>query len=174
MPVPDEILRNSISYERVWRGDLPVRGRDGSSKLRTFHAYVEVMEQGAHDPTIRSVFQSRGGAPRPMHEGRVKPKNDNAAVPFAYYSALGRQAAEIASNWMTEQWAAQKTVEDAERRTVITKQYADRTPALTSAAKNISVQKLRQDNGFSFEITMWYQVSEIYLAFHCYFNNRLG
>lgn len=185
MPVPDEILKNRFTYEPVWSGALRVTGRNGSFKMRTFYSYVEVMEQGAHDTTIRSVWLSRGGKERPMHEGLVEPANTDTRLPFEYYRPLGRQAAEITSNWMTERWAAQK-VEEAEQKVKEAakkaeaqkrhRKYVDETtfaPALTSEATKISVQKKRQDNRFSFEITMWYQVSEIYLAFHCYKNNRL-
>ena len=35
-------------------------------------------------------------------------------------------------------------------------------------AHQLTVQGVRQPNGFHYEITMWYDVGDVYVAFHCY------
>jgi len=83
MPVPNDIQNNPLAYAQVWTGNRNVTGRGtpqapGVVKARRFVTYIEVLEQGAHDPEIRTLAIQRGMTPRPMHRGRVSPLNTTA------------------------------------------------------------------------------------------------
>ncbi len=160
---------NQPAYAHVWTGNLQVQGKRtiaigappiaGRMKQKRFITYIEVLEQGAHDPAIRSLVHPRGlGNPRPMHEGRVNPRNNNAD-PLTYYAVHGPQAARLASEEMTRKWTAN---------------VGNNTVFVRGAAHVLAQQGVRQPNGFCYETTMWYDVGDIYVAFHCYDPNFRG
>lgn len=168
MPIP--AVLNGQAYAHVWTGRLDVEGKrtlvrgmppvNGRMKEKRFITYIEVLEQGAHDPTIRSLVQrNRLGNPRPMHRGRVNPVNANAGNPLAYYAAHGPVAAHMAADEMTRRWTT-----NADNTTVF----------VQGAAHTLVQQSVQQANGFCYETTMWYDVNDIYVAFHCYDPNFRG
>jgi hypothetical protein len=152
------------AYAHVWTGNVNVAGRPtvvpgaapvpGKVKAKSFVTYIEVLEQGAHDPAIRAIAVQRGMQPRPMHAGRVRPLNVNPN-PLAYYAAHGPVAAGIVSAYMTRTWTANPNVQEVFVR---------------NRAVQLAVQAQRQANGYSYEVTMWYDVAVVYVAFHCYYN----
>ncbi|NDC79435.1 MAG: hypothetical protein EBZ67_16435 [Chitinophagia bacterium] len=167
MPEPVEL--NRPAYAHVWTGNLQVEGKRtiaigaapvaGRMKQKRFITYIEVLEQGAHDPAIRALVQSRRlGNPRPMHRGRVNPNNTNAD-PLAYYAVHGQEAARLASEEMTRRWTAN---------------VGNNTVFVRGAAHVLAQQAVRQPNGFCYETTMWYDVDDVYVAFHCYDPNYRG
>src|SRR3954467_9048007 len=98
MPVPNDIQNNPLAYAQVWTGNRNVTGRGtpqapGVVKARRFVTYIEVLEQGAHDPEIRTLAIQRGMTPRPMHRGRVSPLN-TTATQLTYYAPHGQEAAD--------------------------------------------------------------------------------
>ena len=159
MPVPNAIAHSPLSYALVWTGPVNVQVRPTPGvlpvpvKARTFHTYIEVLEQGAHDPEIRSLAIARGMQPRPMHRGRVAPLNTGANA-LTYYQTHGQVVAGLVATYMTQRWTNNPN------------------PAVTVFQPNTaylpSVQAVIQPNGFSYEITMWYDTADIYAAFHCY------
>ncbi len=157
--MPEPLILSGDAYARVWQGDLTVEGKRsgtpaaGRMKQRRFRAYVEVLEQGAHDPAMRALVQQRRlGNPRPMHRGLVRPAN-TGADPLAYYPAHGQEAARLAAEEMTRRW---------------TLNTGNNTVFVRGAAHVLAQQSVIQPNGFCYETTMWYDVDWIYVAFHCY------
>jgi len=161
------VVLGQASYAHVWTGNLQVEGKRtvaqgvptvaGRMKQKQFITYLEVREQGAHDPRIRSlrleILRKHGGqSARPMHLGRVYPAN-NGANPLTYYAAHGPEAARLASEEMTRVWTAN---------------VGNNTVFVQGAARQLVGQGVRQANGFCYETTMWYDVGDVYVAFHCY------
>ncbi len=161
MPIPNQIQNSPHAYAHVWTGPLlvgaPVGPQgalvQGANKTRQFITYIEVLEQGAHDPAIRTLVQQRNMIPRPMHRGRVAPLN-NLANPLAYYATHGQESARIVSRYMAQRWSANPNKNNA----VFT----------VNVAHPLAVQGQIQPNGFSYDITMYYDVATIYVVFHCY------
>ncbi|MBX9661953.1 hypothetical protein [Novosphingobium sp.] len=140
MPVP--AVLQGASYAHVWTGQLDVTGKSVGGqapvKERNFITYIEVREQGAHDPEIRSLWQEiirqnpGSPAPRPMHEGRVNPRNA-PATRLTYYQTHGQMAASMASQELTRKWDQNRT-----NNTVFTRGMAHqltqlRTPGIKGA-----------------------------------------
>jgi hypothetical protein len=170
MPTPTVLT--SKSYAHVWTGNLQVEGKRtvvtgqptiaGRIKQKRFITYIEVLEQGAHDPKIRSLVHPRQlGNPRPMHEGRVKPNNTGTdeTTSLAYYAAHGPVAARMAAEELTRRWTANTT---------------NNTVFVRGAAHTLAQQAVVQPNGFCYETTLWYDVNDVYVAFHCYDPNFRG
>jgi hypothetical protein len=164
MPVPIAISGNPLAYAQVSSDLVNVEGRrtiqpgrapiPGVIKQRRFTNYIEVLEQGAHDPAIRTLAIQRGIDPRPMHRGRVNPLN-GGQDPLTYYAPHGLIVAGLVSRFMTKKWTD------------------NANPAATvfvpNAAQTLLTQGIIQPNGYSYEITMWYDTTDIYTAFHCYY-----
>ena len=161
MPAPAAL--STLAYVHVWTGNLNVTGKatnvngviaPGPVKNRRFLTYIEVSEQGAHDPAMRSLAQSRHIAVRPMHEGRVNPNNaGTAATAAAYYAGHGQVAAGLVGVEMTRRWTANN---------------ANNSVFVQGQAWTLAIQADVQPNGHCYEVTMWYDVADIYVAFHCY------
>ena len=154
---------STLSYVHVWTGNLNVAGKPiiaggvatpGRISNKRFITYVEVSEQGAHDPVMRSLAQARRLAVRPMHRGRVNPNNPgDALTAAAYYAPHGQMAASLVGAEMTRRWTANN---------------ANNTVFVQGQAWTLAIQAVRQNNGHCYEVTMWYDVHDIYVAFHCY------
>src|SRR5260370_21746210 len=151
MPIPNAIAQNPNAYAHVWTGpgNVQVRPTPGvlpvPVKARQFHTYIEVLEQGAHDPAIRTLAVQRGMQPRPMHVGRVAPLNVGANV-LTYYQPHGQVSAGIVATYMTQRWTNNPN------------------PALTIFQPNTAympaVQGVSQPNGYSHQITMRYDIRD--------------
>ena len=151
------------AYLHVWTGNLNVSGKStnaggvitpGRITDKQFFTYVEVSEQGAHDPVMRSLAQSRGLTVRPMHRGRVNPNNaGNAATAGVYYAPHGQMAASLAGAEMIRRWTNNTT---------------NSTVFVQGQPWTLVIQAVVQNNGHCYEVTMWYDVGDIYVAFHCY------
>ncbi len=156
MPIPD--FRNSVAFAHVWTGNLDVTGKtpigavSGPIRSRRFITYVEVVEQGAHDAIMRNLTRQRAMEPRHMHLGRVNP-NNTVQNGLNYYVEHGQMAARLVGIEMTAKW---------EKNNQNNRVFA------RGEKHQLGVQKTQQDNGHCYEITMWYDVSDIYVAFHCY------
>lgn len=161
MPVPTALTTQS--YIHVWTGNLNVAGKPinaggvitpGKIKNKQFITYVEISEQGAHDPAMRSLAQKRGLAVRPMHRGRVNPNNGgNADTAHAYYPTHGQMAASLVGAEMTTRWTNNTT---------------NNKVFVRGQASTLTIQGIVQNNGHCYEVTMWYDVNDVYVAFHCY------
>jgi len=161
MPAPAAL--STQSYVHVWTGNLNVSGKPtnaggmitpGRISNKRFLTYVEVSEQGAHDPVMRSLAQARGLAVRPMHRGQVNPNNvGNATTAHIYYAPHGQMAASLVGAEMTRRWTNNTT---------------NNTVFIQGQPWTLAIQAIVQNNGHCYEITMCYDVSDIYVAFHCY------
>jgi hypothetical protein len=120
-----------------------------------FHAYVENYEQSAHDSAMAGYVRRLGGASRSPHRAQVQPANTMAA-PLTYYATHGQVASGLAAAELQRGWAA--AAAGGGNATVFT----------VGQARTLTVQGVRQPNGFHYEVTMWYDVGDIYVAFHCY------
>jgi len=97
-----------------------------------------------------------------MHRGRVSPLN-TTATQLTYYAPHGQEAADIVSQFMTATWMMNPNPNN----TV----FAPNTPRVVGG------QAIIRNNGYSYEITMWYDVGNVpleppvsvYVAFHCYY-----
>jgi hypothetical protein len=132
----------------------PRRGTGVVKKM--FHAYLENYEQSAHDKTIATYCLSLKGATRSPHDSKVKPPNTNVKLPLVYYSTHGKEASKLAAACMQKHW------------TDALNAGKDSTVFTSGKAYSIAVQGKKQGNGFCYEITMWYDVADVYVAFHCY------
>jgi hypothetical protein len=173
MPIP--AVLTSPAYALVWTGNLNVEGKriltpgqppiGGPIKTKTFHSYVEVREQGAHDAAIRGAVVQRGMTNRPFHVGRVRPNNTHP-TPLNYYSdnvantaghglnpGHGQVAAQLAGIEMTRRW---------------TNNVTNNTVFVRGQSHVLVGQGVVQANGHCYETTMWYDVNDVYVAFHCY------
>jgi hypothetical protein len=163
MPVPNDLSGNNANkFAPVWRGQLNVTGATRSSRRtsrvfhKTFITYIEIFEQTAHDAGLRGFAQQRGISPRRAHKGQVNPAN-NGPNPLTYYSVHGQEAATMVGEFITQKWNETVTTND---------NYFVR-----SAKNTLTSQAEVRPNGFSYDITMWYDGDTIYVAFHCYENN---
>ncbi len=156
MPPPADLTggENANKHLQVWSGQVNVlTGHQNRSKAKTFTSFIEIYEQTSHDPGLHQLARQRGIQPRRRHEGQVAPANPgNNNV--AYYATHGMEAAKMASEWITSKW--EETVNTNQNYWVRGKKQT-----LTWQAKV-------RPNGFSYEITLWYDDSDIYTAFHCY------
>ncbi|MBK9387890.1 MAG: hypothetical protein IPN34_23990 [Planctomycetes bacterium] len=152
MALPDE-LKDSKKYGLVWEGELDVTPSSKNSARasvgKQFHAYVEIYEQSAHDAALAKLLS---GGTRSPHRAQVKSKNTEAN-PLDYYESLGEMAAKVVASEMHSKWENNKT---------------NNTVFVRGKATTLTVQGKKQDDGYHYEITMWYDVGDIYLAFHCY------
>ncbi|MGH7050823.1 MAG: hypothetical protein ACREE5_09285 [Acetobacteraceae bacterium] len=160
MPTPTDLSGNNANkYAEVWRGQLGVRGATRSSRLsprvigKTFITYIEIYEQTAHDSALNGFAQQRRIEPRRAHRGRVAPAN-NANNPLPYYVAHGQHAASMVSAFITGKW--EQTVN------------GNSNTFVHSSKQTLTSQSQRQPNDFYYEITMYYEGTEIYVVFHCY------
>jgi hypothetical protein len=157
MAKPIEI--DEKKYHLVWSDKLSVTGASVNSKLEpiphpsikqtTFHAYIEMYEQSAHDDSLMSKLRERGLQPRSPHPAMVHPPNDGS---FDYYRAHGRIASQLAAQEMTDRWNAK----------------AGNSNVFTRNAHVLAKQGVEQENGFYYETTMYYDVRDVYVTFHCY------
>ncbi|MCK5229585.1 MAG: hypothetical protein KAR13_04925 [Desulfobulbaceae bacterium] len=160
MPVPT-VLNNKKIYGLVWTGQLTVGPnvrnpqRGGGVVKKTFHAYVENYEQSAHDKAMAAYVQRIGGTPRSPHRAQVGPTNTKTA-PLEYYESHGQVASELTAKEMQRFWTNQF------------KAKKNATVFKIGLALPLAVQKARQSNGFHYDVTMWYDVRDVYVAFHCY------
>ena len=179
-------------YHEVWDGVLDigqnVRNPQRGMVRKHFYAYVEAYEQTAHDVAMDALC---AGDHRPRHRGRVDPENDEGV---AYYRTHGQMAAIASAAEMQVRWNAANTARleaetelgranaglgqatpqnatRAARRVQAAQERLDEHDAAvfdTNRAYPLGVQAVRQDNGYCYEITLWYRISEIYVSFHCY------
>lgn len=141
-------------YHEVWDGVLDigqnVRNPQRGMVRKHFYAYIEGYEQTAHDPAMDEFCN---GDHRPRHRGRVAPVNDEG---IEYYATHGEVAARLSAATMQARW--QTAANNQNNATVFQ----------TNRATPLAVQAHRQDNGYCYEITLWYMISEVYISFHCY------
>lgn len=168
MPVP-ALLNNPVAYGNVWNGALVVGprarigGRGAGVVSKTFHAYVELYEQCAHDGRVSSYVRSMGANSRPPHGRQVAPANAHT-VPLAlnYYGSgptgqgHGRVASQIVAQQMHQRWTSAAHAP------------AGGAPVLLGQRVSLAVQGIVQPNGFQYDVSMWYDGSDVYLAFHCF------
>jgi hypothetical protein len=152
------ILNDQINYAPVWDGLLGVganvQNPNRAIPQKHFYGFIELYEQTAHDAALHPFIRRMGGNPRlPMHRGLVQPPN-NIQDPIPYYRAHGQVAGQIVAQQMHTIW------------------NNNPNPLATvfrvGVARPLTVQGVQQPNGFHYEITMWYDVVDIYFAFHCY------
>lgn len=152
MSIPAELTNRHV-YTPVWSGRIriPIQGVGNSQRTyteKTFHAFIENTEQSAHDPAMRAFCQALHVGVRPNHRGQVNPRNDSNPA-TNYYRSHGEVASEVTRDVMVRRWRANTTFQ-------------------TNVAYPLAVQAARQPNGYHYEITMWYDVRDIYVTFHCY------
>lgn len=159
MPIPPA-LTNKTLYGQCWTGRLTVgpNVRDPGRGIVTknFTAYVENYEQSAHDAQIAKYIKRLGGGSRSPHRAQVRPANNSSTTPLVYYATHGEMASKLAAAELQRGWT--------------TAAAAGSTATVFPAgqAKALTVQGVRQTNGFNYEVTMWYDGDDIYVAFHCY------
>jgi hypothetical protein len=158
MPIPPALTNRQFGH--VWTGNLNVgpnvRNPGRGVVTKRFLAYIESYEQSAHDATIAGYALQIGGASRPPHRGQVQPANNNRQQPLAYYAVHGQVAAGLAAAEMQRRWTAAAAG------------GANPTVFQPGRAYPLAVQGQQQPNGFHYEVTMWYDVADVYVAFHCY------
>jgi hypothetical protein len=146
----------------VWRGQVGVTGatrtswRTGARQRliqKNFITYIEIYEQTAHDSGLHAFAKGRGISPRGHHRGQVSPANDGAN-PLTYYQTHGQKAAEMVSAFITKKW--NETVK------------ANENTFVRNAKQTLTTQSEVQDNDFSYDVTMYYDNTDIYVVFHCY------
>jgi hypothetical protein len=156
MPIP-AILINTGNFGLAWTGQIAVTTTSANPNRatvnKTFHAYVEAYEQSKHDAAMKSFRTSRGLDFRTAKGTQVSPANNNTANPFAYYLNQGQTAAEVVAEEMTRRWEANTT---------------NNTVFVRGQATVLAVQGTEQDDGWYYDVTMWYDVHDVYVAFHCY------
>ncbi len=103
----------------------------------------------AHDAALAKLLS---GGTRSPHRAQVKSKN-SFANPLDYYASLGEMAAQVVAGEMHAKWVSNKT---------------NNTVFVRGKATTLTVQGKKQSDGYHYEITMWYDVGDVYLAFHCY------
>ncbi|MBL8898370.1 MAG: hypothetical protein JNM84_12110 [Planctomycetes bacterium] len=163
MPIPNDLTGNNAEkFAEVWRGQLGVTGgtrqkSGGTSRVlqKNFITYIEIFEQTAHDAGLRGFAQQRGIQPRRAHTGQVSPAN-TGNNPLTYYETHGQEAAAMVGEYINEKW----------NQTVTT----NNNYFVQRAKNTLASQAEIRPNGFSYEITMWYDGNDIYVAFHCYEN----
>lgn len=162
MPVPADLSgKNEPMFANVWTGTLGVAGavRTGGYAPRMlqkrFITCIEIFEQTAHDAGLHGFAKERKITPRRAHKGQVAPAN-NGADRLAYYAVHGQEAAAMVAEYMTATWNA----------TVNTNNNC----FVQKARNTLASQGMVRHNGFSYEITMWYDGNDVYVAFHCYEN----
>lgn len=162
MPIPKDLSGdNANKFAEVWRGQLGVTGATRSSRAsprvldKNFITFIEIFEQTAHDKGLRGFAQRRGIQPRHKHKGQVNPDNDEAN-PLDYYETHGQEAAQMVAEFMTEKWNASVNTNN--------------NCFVQKAKHTLSSQADIRENGFSYEVTMWYDAADVYVAFHCYEN----
>jgi hypothetical protein len=160
MPIPG-VLNDPITYGQVWTGVLTVGQnvrnpqRAGGVVTKTFRAYVENYEQSAHDRAMAAYVQRLGGRPRSPHRAQVNPANNNP-MPLAYYATHGQVASGLVAAEMQQRWTAAAAA------------GGNATVFQPGQARTLTVQGIRQPDGYHYEVTMWYDVNDVYVAFHCY------
>jgi hypothetical protein len=186
MPIP-AVLNNHITYGWCWTGVLNVGvnarnpGRAGGMVTKNFHAYVENYEQSAHDTAMAGYVRQLGGNSRPPHRAQVVPANNNLVAPLTYYATHGQVSSTLAAAEMQQKWTAAATATAAANaaaaaatnprsvtRAASALAASNATVFTVGQAHQLTVQGVRQPNGFHYEITMWYDVGDVYVAFHCY------
>ena len=157
MPVPAEIADGP--YKRVGTYQMAVSTNPANSSRpsvqKTFHAYLELYFQGKHDGKIRAYCASQS----PKIECRTqdgtqvdRPKRDSAD-PFVFYLDKGEVACENAAREMTTAW----------------KKNTTNNTVFVRGEKNIlSVQGRAQRDGYGYDVSFWYDGTEIHVTFHCY------
>jgi len=155
MPLPKDLSGdNANKHLQVWSGQFGViTGGQKRSKTKTFTCFIEIYEQTSHDAGLRQLAQQRGISPRRAHEGQVNPANPGTNN-VGYYATHGQESAKMASEWITSKW----------EETVNTNQ----SYWVRGMKQTLTWQRKVRPNGFSYEITLWYNDDECYTAFHCY------
>jgi hypothetical protein len=150
-------LTNRVNYGPAWSGVLAVaptaKNSNRAAVNKTFHTFVECYDQSKHDAQMKSYRTKNNAEYRTAKGTQVSPANSNATAPFAYYATHGQMAASIVAQEMHDKWEANTT-----NSSVFTR----------GAACALAVQGTLQPNGYYYDVTMWYDVADIYVSFHCY------
>ena len=157
-------LNDAVAYGSVWDGQLQigpnVRNPGRGNVTKNFHAYVENYEQCAHDGGMAEYVRFRGGSSRSPHDAQVAPDNNfNRQTPQAtltYYQPHGQVAATVVAAYMHQRWTSAASA------------GGNATVFQPGQKYSVGAQRVPQANGFCYDITMWYDVGDVYLAFHCY------
>lgn len=160
MPVPRDITALGSSAHLcgtfVRQISNPNPGGNRALLARTFHVYLELAMQAKHDQVIRGYCRQVGLNPR--NDRGTEFKHGSLAtgqqVLAVFYKARASVAAEAAEKHMVTKWK----LPQAPGGSVFTKE----------ARVDASVQMQRQSDGNQYEVSYWYDGTDIYVLFHCY------
>ena len=155
MPVPAELTGDAYALIQASPFAVTTKNAAGGARrnvTKQFHSYLELYFQGKHDGGIRAYCAARRINCRARDGTQVDPANDGAD-PIAYYAEAADVASEVVAGVMHQRWVANAT----------------NNTVFVAGAKNIlAVQGVRQRNGLHYDLSLWYDVHDIYLSFHCY------
>jgi hypothetical protein len=159
VPVPKEIDDGPYKHVGTYRISVRTANDAKSSRAnvtKTFHAYLELYFQGKHDKKIITYCQSNKIECRTTDGTQVeRPKKDSSDI-FEFYREKGQIACENASREMTEAWVSEK------------KAKTNNTVFVRGEKNVIAVQGVAQRDKYGYDVSFWYDGSEVYVTFHCY------
>jgi hypothetical protein len=157
MPIPDALNNDHHKLISTIQQNVAInQGQENrrQSVGKNFHVYLELYFQGKHDQAVRSYCLSKRIDTRKSDGAQVAPKNNNSGDPCLYYQPhAAAMVVEVVSQ-MREAWENNDS---------------NNTVFIVGQQNMASIQKKRI-GGYSYEMSYWYDVGDIYIAFHCYPN----
>lgn len=157
MPIPDEINTDAYALISTIRRGIainPTLATTRKSVDKDFHSYLELYFQGKHDGAVRAYCLSKKIDTRKSDGTQVSPGNPHNTAPWRYYTTHADAMVTEVIAQMQEKWR--------------TNNYNN--TVFVVGAKNMANIQKKRIGGYSYEMSYWYDVGDVYIAFHCYPN----
>ncbi len=160
MPVPRDL--QNLGNATYYMGNFPLTFNNphqrygGRARLtKNFYVYLEVVFQAKHDRAMYAYCRSIGIQPR-NNAGTQVGHNYGPNDAFSYfYPQKAHIAANVSLGNMLRRWGS-----------------ARNNPGVSVFTPEVrvdaAVQGIVQEDGYSYEISYWYDNDNIYVLFHCY------
>jgi hypothetical protein len=157
MPVPDDLDNDHHKLIFTIRQDIAVNQGQANRRQavsKNFHVYLELYFQGKHDQAVRAYCASKRIETRRSDGSQVDPRNGNSDDPCIYYQEHAATMVNEVCGQMRQRWQRNN----------------NNNTVFIAGHQNMANIQGRRIDGYSYEMSYWYDYGDIYIAFHCYPN----